>query len=116
MASENAKAVARAIIKKVQKGVKVDLGDTIREVGCYKESIALHPQKVTKTKSYKEEMLPIVEQLEKERQRLIISMTEKDLSKVQYHHQSDVLDKLTKNIQLLGGGDTERSNLTIKWE
>lgn len=108
MASENAKAVAREVIKKVQKGEKVVVGEIIDKQG-YAPSMKSHPNKVTNTKSYKEETKPIVRAWEKERQRIAKEMKVKDLNDVQYEQLARVMDILTKNIQLLTGGATERT-------
>ena len=51
--------------------------------------------------------------MEKERGRAIKAMEEKDLASVQYQHLSDVIDKFTKNIQLLSGKDTERIGFSL---
>lgn len=112
MSSENAKAVAREVSENIRKGKRVILGKIIAK--RYSKSTSKAPQRVTETKSYKEAMLPIVEQLEKERQRIISALTNKNLKKEKYRDLIDGLDKTTKNIQLLGGKSTEA--LKISWE
>jgi len=114
MASENAKAVAREVSENIRRGKKVILGDIISK--RYSKATSKSPQIVTKTKSYQNEMKPIVEQMERERQRVISAMGEKDLTKVQYGELSRANDTLTKNIQLLSGGKTESNEMTIKWK
>jgi mevalonate kinase len=104
--SENAKAVAKKVASKVRKGQKVVLGEIIKEQG-YSESVSESPTKVTKTKAYKEEIQPIVDQLEKERQRIIKALKNKDLDEERYKDLVDGMDKITKNIQLLGNKPTE---------
>ena len=106
MASENAKAVARGVIEKVRKGEKVVIGDIVEKQG-YGKSMKTHPNKVTNTKSYQDEMKPVVEQLEKERL-AVIKRLKTTRNKAKYRDLIDGLDKLTKNIQLLSGGATER--------
>ena len=114
MASINAKQVAKEVLKKVRKGGKVKLGKIIRKAG-YSKSVSKSPTKVTRTKTYKKEMKPIVDQLITERRRAIQALKGK-IGKAKYRDLVDGVDKLTKNIQLLSGGDTEKNNLTIKWE
>ena len=107
MQSENAKAVAQDVIKAVGKGRKVVLGKIIEKHG-YKKSIAKSPKKVTDTQSYKDEIEPFLDGLIKERQRILTAIKGKDLNNVQYEGLTRSLDLLTKNIQLLSGGATER--------
>ncbi|MFA5772848.1 MAG: hypothetical protein WC974_08985, partial [Thermoplasmata archaeon] len=57
---------------------------------------------------------PIVRQMERERQRIMTEMENKDLTKVQYEGLGRVFDAMTKNIQLLSGGVTERSKISIE--
>lgn len=114
MASENAKAVAQEVIETVRKGQKVVLGKIIRK--RYSKSVSESPTKVTETKSYQEELRPVVEQLEMERQRLITAIADKDLSKVRYEDAVRSLDIVTKNIQLLGGKPTENNKFEISWQ
>jgi hypothetical protein len=106
MSSENAKAVAKEVIRTLRKPTRVVLGKIIKNQG-YKDSVSKHPDIVTNTKSYKDEMRPVLEQLENERQRLINAITLKKLNKVQYPEAVRSLDILTKNIQLLGDKPTE---------
>jgi len=115
MASENAKAVAREIIEKVKKGERVHKGEIIAKHG-YTKSMALHPQKITETKSFKEEMEPFLAQLKRERQRLMKAIELKDLDAVSYKDAVDAADKLTKNIQLLSGGNTANDKISFSWE
>ncbi len=63
---------------------------------------------ILKTKQYQEKMKPIKEQLEEERQRIIQQMKSKNLSKEKYKDLVESMDKITKNVQLLSGGATER--------
>jgi hypothetical protein len=63
---------------------------------------------ILKTKQFKEKMKPIVDQLITERQRILDALTKKNLSREKHKDLIDSLDKLTKNIQLLSGGVTEK--------
>ena len=84
MASENAKAVARNVIKKVGKGRNVVLGKEIAKQG-YGKGIIKNPKKVTDTKSYQEEMTPFVNRLIKHREKVIEAMEGKDLTLEEYN-------------------------------
>lgn len=109
MATENQKIVIEKIKSKVGKG-KISVSKEMR--GIYADSVAKIPGKLTKSKGFQEEMKPVVEQMEKERQRAI-SLLKTKISKAQYHQLVDGIDKLTKNIQLLSGGATEKLVLEI---
>lgn len=98
----------KAIKELVENGGSV--GNAMRKAG-YSPETAKNPSKLTNTKDFKEATLPIIEEMEKERQRIIVALSKKKLSKEKYHHLIDGLDKLTKNIQLLGGKPTENLNI-----
>ena len=111
MPSENAKAVAQEVIKTLGNSRKVILRKIAREKG-YSNHTADTPKNITETKSYKDVIEPVVEKMRKERDRAINEMSGKDLGKVQYDKLSKVIDELTKNIQLLSGGATDRHEVT----
>lgn len=111
MPSIAAQNVAKEVISKVRKGERPILGKIIPKHG-YSPSIATHPNKVTRTDSYKEVIEPIVSAMERERNRLIKAMSERELTGERYRDLTDGIDKLTKNIQLLSGGAT--ANIQIK--
>ena len=115
MASENAKAVAQAVIENVGKGRKVSKRKIIKNQG-YSQNIADNPKKVTETQSYQEVIKPVVKKMEKERTRLINALSKKDLTKEKYRDMIEGVDKLTKNIQLLTGGKTANDSLNISWD
>jgi len=111
MASQDAKNVAKEVLDTMGKGKKVVLGEIIRRNG-YSDNTADTPQLVTETQSYKGVIAPYVERLKKERDRAFEAMSTKDLDKVQYEDLVRATDSITKNIQLLTGGATERIGVT----
>ncbi len=113
--SENAKAVAEEVIQTIRKHKKVNKGKIIKKHG-YSESTAKIPQLVTETKSYKEVMNPFVNDLITERKRVIKAMKKKNLKTVAYEKLSKVIDELTKNIELLSGRATERTESPLTEE
>ncbi len=115
MGSINAKNVALEVLETVRKGKKVNLGKIIKKHG-YADTTSTVPSQVTDTKSFQEVIEPVVEQMEKERQRLIKSISIKDLDVVKYKDAVEALDKLTKNIQLLNGGKTSNDSIELSWE
>lgn len=106
MASDNAKEVAKKVSENLRKGKRVILGKILKEQG-YAESTSKSPTMVTETKSYKEAINPIVKRWERERERITKTLESKDLTDEKYKDLIDSLDKITKNIQLLSGGNTE---------
>ncbi len=106
MASINAQNVAKEVSENIRKGKKVKLGEIIKKNG-YSESTSESPQRVTETDSYKEAINPIVNEWVKERNRLTKELQGRDLSKERYETMMKSLDVITKNIQLLSGGNTE---------
>lgn len=112
MASEKAKLAGKKVIETLGTGKAPILGKVLREVG-YSDNTADNPKAVTSTKSYQDEVSPFIQKLEKERDRIVLEMSIKDLDKVQYHHLTSAVDTLTKNIQLLSGKETEKTGVTI---
>ena len=83
------------------------------KVANYAASTSKRTNKLTRTKGYKELTKPILEQLEEQRQ-LAFKRAKETVSKAQYRHVMEGIDKTSKLIQLLSGGATE--NQVIKVE
>jgi hypothetical protein len=113
MSSLNAQMVANKVIQAVRKGEKISVSKIMREQG-YSKHMAKQPNRVVQSKSYQQAIAPVVEQLEKERQRIIKAMASKDLSDEKYATLVTAMDVVTKNTQLLGGRATD--NVAIKVE
>lgn len=111
MGSVNARRVANKVLEKVRNGEKVSVSAIAREVGYGTTSKI--PGKITGTKSYKEVMAPVVEMMERERNRILMELASKDLEKERHRDLVGSMDTLTKNIQLLSGKETERAGVTI---
>lgn len=86
-------------------------GDALVRAG-YKKNTAKTPKKVTESKGFQEISEPIIEQAKKERQEIMKSLP-KVRGKAKYRDLMDGLDKTTKIIQLLTGGETERSKIVF---
>lgn len=107
--SPNAAAVARDVIATVRKGKKVVLGKIMKENG-YSDWMTTQPGKVTSQPAYKEEMEPIVQAMIAERD-AILKLLPTKRGRAAYHQLIEGMDKMTKNIQLLTGGQTENTGL-----
>lgn len=106
--------VAMDVLQAVRKGEKPNLQKIQLKHGYTKNSAKA--MRATLTKGYKETISSVVEGLEKERNRLIRALSKRDLSNEKYKDMMDGVDKLTKNIQLLNGGATERQSLAINFD
>lgn len=115
MSSISAKEVAKEVLENIRKGIKPNLGKIIKSKG-YSETTSTVPTLVTETRSYKEVINPVVEAMEAERNRIIVALSNKKLSKEKYRDLIDGLDKLTKNVQLLSGGRTSNESIKITFD
>lgn len=112
--SERARAVAREVIKQVERGGKSFITTIAPKKGYSKRTAA--SGKIQKTKSYQSVIKPLLVRLEEERD-AIIKRLKKTRSKAKYRDLIDGFDKITKNYQLLSGGNTERVlNINISEE
>jgi len=106
--TEKQKKLIKIISENINsRGFTKTMKDMMLEAG-YSESMA--KRQVATRESIKEETEPIVEALIAERDAAIEAMKSKR-GKAKYRDLADAIDKLTKNIQLLGGKPTE--NLEI---
>ena len=105
MPSENARAVANDVIAAVGKGRKVSIRKIARNRG-YSPSVADNPKKITKTKTYRETLAPVLDRYERLRDRILKAIEGKDLSKERFKDLGEELAKVTHAIQLLSGGAT----------
>lgn len=109
--SQAAKAVAREVIREVGNGRRPHKTKIQIKHGYSRESA--RSGKALKTKSYKEEIQPIVDRLEIERDRAVRLMSKK-IGKAKYRDLVDSVDKLTKNLRLLTGESTANVAIGIK--
>ena len=109
MASENAKAIAEEVLGTIGRCEKVSVLKIAVKRGMKKKYA--NSGQIQKTKTYRETIeknkKPILDRLIIERDRAIKAMKGK-ISKSKYRDCVDGVDKLTKNIQLLSGGATEK--------
>jgi len=69
---------------------------------------------VVKSSAYVEEALPFVTQMETQRDRAIKALEAKDLSDEKVRDLNDLIDKFTKNIQLLSGKPTGITEVNLE--
>lgn len=102
--------VARIIKEKIKNGEKINLKEILASQG-YAPSVQNNPSNVTERDSFKAEMDPFVNRLQKHREKVIQAMEGKDLNAEQYRTLTDANARLTHDIQLLTGGKTENVGL-----
>lgn len=83
-----------------------------RAVG-YSHNYAKQAVKIRSTKAYKQAMEPFIQELEKERERILNNIKVKDLSKEKHTDLVSSLEKITKLNQLLNGKATERNQVVF---
>ena len=93
------------------KGKRKTLKEMMLEAG-YSEASAVNP-KIIITEEMQEVISPVVEKMERVRTKALDNITDDKLDKSSARDNVYVADLLTKNIQLLTGGDTEKINNTI---
>ncbi len=86
------------------------LGELLLEAG-YSENSAKNPKLIIEGKEVQEALSLVADDLDHLRQRAINELKARDIEKEPYRDVIKAVDILTKNHQLLTGGETER-NLT----
>lgn len=112
MGSENAKAVAMETLDTIRKGLKVNKGKIIKKHG-YSDSMSKKPKKVYETKACKEVIEPVVKRMERIRDKVIKALENRNLDKEKTAELNNLLKNLNHDIQLLNGGETERSIINV---
>lgn len=97
--SENARAVAVEVVDKVGKGRKINLGEIIRDHG-YSDSVSKSPAKVTRTKSYKNTILELLNSMQREAIQIVEIIGTKR-NKASFRDLIDGMEKTVKGITLL---------------
>lgn len=106
----------RKLVKLLSENVGLAKPKTMLEMmleAGYEESTAR--QQTGILNGIREELEPIVHQMEKHRDEVIKDMVKK-MPKAKYGDLTNALDKLTKNIQLLSGGRTGDEPIIINWK
>ena len=94
------------------KSKSLNKGKIVEESGYSKSSI-INPQRVYNTKYVKKELNSFIKQLEEKRQMAVDAITKGKLTSSKAKDLAGIIDTLTKNIQLLSGEATEKTELTL---
>lgn len=107
MATERQKKVAQKLSENVRVDKPKNQGEILKESG-FSESTSEKPYRVIQSKGVQEELDPVVEMMRTERNAALELANEKRGSAA-YRDLIAAADKLTKNIELLSGNPTERT-------
>lgn len=98
-----------------KKGKTKSLGKLLVEAG-YSEESAKNPKLIIESEVIQEGIQDFVSSMTDKRRLALTKMTEDKLDKAPARELAYITDLLTKNIQLLNGGATERQGLTIQFD
>ena len=93
-------------------GSTKSLGQLLKEAG-YSDASAHNPKIILESKEIQEGLNDVIADLEELRRDALKALKEKDLSEERYSDIVKGIDTLTKNHQLLTGGETERNNAPV---
>ena len=88
------------------KGNTKTKGEMLLEAG-YSEVQSKNPQEIFGSLNIQEGLTDVVSELEKKRESALNALTTEKIEQEKAKDLTDIIDKLTKNIQLLGGKPTE---------
>lgn len=113
--SERARSVARVVMKNVQNRTQINLYKILKDHG-YSEPVARHPQHVTGTKSFQEEIQPIVEPMRQARDMIVAAIIsqQKKYVKLPLTDLAAVMKTLTHDSQLLAGNATDKVDFSAE--
>ena len=107
--TERQKALARELIENTKRAKPLNKTEILGNIG-YSKTTAEHLQKrIIEAPGVQKDLLPVVERLKKHRDKIIQELEIKQLDEVKYKDLMDGMDKITKNIELLSGNATERT-------
>ncbi len=98
-----------------KKGETKTLGQLLLDAGYSKES-AHNPKLILDSEVIKDGVQDFIKQLNDKRKRAITHITDKKLKEASPRDLTYITDLFTKNIQLLSGGNTDKSEMKISWE
>lgn len=109
MSTLRQKIVARKISENLRNKKMKPMGKILLESG-YAENSSKRPSDVTNSAGFKEETRPFVERLKKVRDQALAEIDRRgdNLTKEQYNHLTEGIDKFSKLTELLEGRPTER--------
>jgi phage terminase small subunit len=89
-----------------------NVSKSMREVG-YSKNFSKNPQTLLESDGFKEAAFDYLKELE-EQKKMTIKRLKEEMPEAKFGELSQHLDRVTKNIELLEGRNTENSGITIK--
>jgi len=116
MATPKQQKLIKLLLENLGKqGKTKSLGKLILEAG-YTKAMAKNPQMILESQTIKEGLSDFVKDMIERRKKALSEITDSKLKSSQARDLSNIVDTLTKNIQLLSGGNTEKSEMKISWK
>ena len=113
--TERQKALAKELIANTKRAKPLNKSEILEGVG-YTRNTARHiPHKIINAPGVQKDVKPVVEKMIKARDRAIDLLAGKE-EKANYSDITGGIDKLTKNIELLSGGVTDRTESLLTQE
>ncbi len=116
MSTEKQKKLAELIIENYRNSEGKSMKQMLLEAG-YSEATAMQGKKVFDNENgqMKKELMPIVNIMKRKRREALNAINKKKIGAGSGKDIVDIIDKLTKNIQLLGGKPTENIKVIDKF-
>ncbi len=116
MATHKQRKLIKGIVENLgnPKGTKT-MGELMLDAG-YSEVQSKNPQQIFNSPVIKEGTADFIKSLNDKRKMALTYITKAKLKKAPARENAYILDILTKNHQLLSGGNTETNEMTIKWK
>jgi len=107
----NQESVIKLTSENLRKGKRIIKGKILEKSG-YAKSTTKRPKAIYESDGVKEGLKPFVDELVKERDKAIKSITNEKRNSAGYKDLISSIDTLTKNIELLTGNPTDRTEQT----
>jgi len=115
MTPKQGKLIKLIIENSNDKGLTKTLGELLLEAGYTKET-SKQAIRILESETIQNEIQPIVKVMIEKREKALHRITDEKLDNERARDLASITDILTKNIQLLSGGETERQKLVIEME
>jgi len=113
--TERQKALAKELIANTKRAKPLNKSEMLESVGYTRNTARHKTPDIINAPGVQRDVLPVVEKMIKARDRAIDLLAGKE-EKANYSDITGGIDKLTKNIELLSGGATERKEEVLNEE
>ncbi len=113
MATPKQEKLIRLILDNIgARGLTKTMGELLAEAG-YSESIQKNPYLILNSETIQEGLVDVANDMDKIRRKALNELMARDIEKEPYRDVVKAVDVMTKNHQLLTGGDTERVDTPV---